>query len=212
MSFHVPPSFILSPSPYAKTLVETLQPFAKVKRILPRRRLYVTIGKNHYCYLLLKGHMSIHRGDNDLMLGTLKAPSITGMGNLISTTSTGYIKMISACDIGVMTIEEAKAVIDSANLWELLAKHTILVQKKLLVSSQQLMASSAYKIVCLQLIELMSEDEKFRASVAAEAYIRDKTNLSRSSIMRILSGLREGGYIDMRRGVLWDIHNLPPEF
>ena len=58
----------------------------------------------------------------------------------------------------------------------------------------------------------MSENEKYRNNITAENYIRDKTNLSRSGIMRILSELKEGGYIEINRGILIKVHQLPEKF
>ena len=58
----------------------------------------------------------------------------------------------------------------------------------------------------------MSEDARLRNSITAENYIRDKTNLSRSGIMRILSELKEGGYIEINRGILMMVHQLPEKF
>ena len=44
---------------------------------------------------------------------------------------------------------------------------------------------------------------------AQAAYIKSRTYLSRSGVMRILAELRTGNYITMERGVLIDIHHLP---
>jgi uncharacterized membrane protein len=39
----------------------------------------------------------------------------------------------------------------------------------------------------------------YRRGITAERYIRDKTQLSRSGVMRILADLKAGGYRDGRR-------------
>ncbi|HDR2347354.1 helix-turn-helix domain-containing protein, partial [Enterobacter kobei] len=51
-----------------------------------------------------------------------------------------------------------------------------------------------------------------RLNTTAAAYIKSRTYLSRSGIMRILSELRTGKYITMERGVLLDIHHLPRKY
>ena len=55
----------------------------------------------------------------------------------------------------------------------------------------------------------MQEPDAIRLNTTAAAYIKSRTYLSRSGIMRILSELRTGKYITMERGVLLDIHHLP---
>ncbi|WP_414714013.1 helix-turn-helix domain-containing protein [Scandinavium sp.] len=51
-----------------------------------------------------------------------------------------------------------------------------------------------------------------RERILVENYIRDKTNISRSRIMRIHSNLKAGGYILMDRGILKDISNIPLKY
>ena len=63
-----------------------------------------------------------------------------------------------------------------------------------------------------QLLNLIEEDERYRAAVTAELYIREKTHLSRSGVMRILADLKTGGFIEMEEGRLIKIHKLPARY
>ena len=76
----------------------------------------------------------------------------------------------------------------------------------------QISQMSAYDIIRFQLVELMQEPEAIRQSITAAAYIKSRTYLSRSGIMRILAELRTGKYITMERGVLIEIHHLPRKY
>lgn len=71
---------------------------------------------------------------------------------------------------------------------------------------------SSYEIIRLQLLELMQEPERLRLNVTAANYIQNRTYLSRSGIMRILSQLRDAQCITLQRGVLLEVHSLPPKF
>ncbi|MEH9277909.1 helix-turn-helix domain-containing protein, partial [Klebsiella quasipneumoniae] len=51
-----------------------------------------------------------------------------------------------------------------------------------------------------------------RQQITAAAYIKSRTYLSRSGIMRILAELRTGNYITMERGILLDINHLPRKY
>jgi hypothetical protein len=53
------------------------------------------------------------------------------------------------------------------------------------------------------------EEDELSGSVTAERYIREKTQLSRSGVMRILADLKTGGFIEMEEGRLIKINKLP---
>ena len=97
-------------------------------------------------------------------------------------------------------------------MWEVLAKHMVVVSSKLFSYSRQLSAPTAYEVICSQLIELMHESESLRETLSAERFIRDRTHLSRSSIMKILADLKTGGYISIENGRLVAIHHLPQKY
>lgn len=208
----LPISTITQPSPYSRELVDKLLPFAEVKRILARKRLFLSTGQKNYCYLILSGQVILHRDDDDLAMTTINAPSLIGVGNMATRSMNGYIKLLTTSDIGILSLERTFDIIRENDLWELLTMHMMVVTSKLYVSNKMLTAPTSYDIIKSQLIELMSENEKYRNNITAENYIRDKTNLSRSGIMRILSELKEGGYIEINRGILIKVHQLPEKF
>jgi CRP-like cAMP-binding protein len=203
---------IISSNPYAKTLTDALRVESEIKQILPRRRLSLTISNVQYCYLILQGSITVHRESDDINLTTVNAPALIGIGNLAGIGMDVYIKMQSTCEIGIITLEKARQVIVDNNLWENLSLHMMVISSKLFASGQLLSAPSSYQIICAQLQELMSEEESLRLSTIAVNYILNKTTLSRSGVMRILSGLREGGYITINRGILLSINKLPDEY
>jgi len=58
----------------------------------------------------------------------------------------------------------------------------------------------------------MTEKEDLRLSVNACDYIQEKTHLSRSRVMKILSDLKTGDYIEIDRGILMKINRLPDNY
>ena len=73
-------------------------------------------------------------------------------------------------------------------------------------------APTAYEMIRQQLLRLMEEEADYRHSVTAERYIREKTQLSRSGVMRILADLKTGGFIEMEEGKLIKINKLPAKY
>lgn len=205
-------SKILRKSDHAQLLIDELKRDAEVKHILPRRRLSMQVGDERFCYVILNGCVTVHRCSDDLAMVTATSPSLIGIGNLQKMQMDGYIKTLVASDIAILKMETVYDIISANQLWESLAMHMMSIAGKLFDSSEQLSAPSAYDIVRAQLNELFSEAPAIRNNITAERYIREKTHLSRSGVMRILAGLKEGGYIVIQRGVLVNIVKLPEKY
>lgn len=196
-------------SPYGELLIEALRPYAEIKKIIPRRNLYLNINDIQYCYLLLEGQFGIYRQSDHRMLGSASYPGILGLGALVTERSSVYMKALTPSVAGRLSLDIVQHVIQELNLWEPLAKHMIILSNRLYISNEQLSAPTAFELVRTQLMELINEDSSIRREVTAERYIRDKTKLSRSRIMHILSELKKGGYIEMQKGILVDVIELP---
>ena len=67
-----------------------------------------------------------------------------------------------------------------------------------------------YSVIRNHLLEMMLLSEETRQRVSILEYIQDRTLLSRSSILNVLSALKKGGYIAFARGgYLQNIVSLP---
>ncbi|WP_336212693.1 winged helix-turn-helix transcriptional regulator [Enterobacter sp. P82] len=205
-------SSILRKSQYSRELMEYLKRDAEVKKFLPRRHLYMQVGEERLCYLLLKGRVTYYRRSDDLAVSTISAPGVVGIGNLQQMQQDGYIKTLVACEIAILKMSTVYEVVSANQLWEHVAKHMMDIAGRLFVHSKHLSAPSAYDMIRLQLIELFNEEPAIRNYITVEKYIRDKTHLSRSGVMRILASLKEGGYIEMHRGKLINIVKLPEKY
>lgn len=203
---------IIRKSPYSDEIIENLKPFAVIKNVTPNRKLFYTKNAVQVCYLILEGQICVERSHDGPTFAVINSPALLGMRGLISTLPKEYLQTITPCSIGIVSIEKAEEVIREKELWEALSKHMMFTSMGLNVYSIQLSAPTAYEIIRYQLYELMSESEKYRGNITAESYIRSKTYLSRSRIMKVLSDLKAGGYIEMRSGVLYGIKELPKTY
>lgn len=203
---------ILRKSEHSILLLQYLKRDAEVKHILPRRHLNMQVGEERYCYLILKGRVTYYRRSDDLAMSTVTAPGLVGIGNLQQMQQDGYLKTLVACDIVILKMSTVYEVISANQLWETVAKHMMDIAGRLFVHSKQLSAPSAYDIIRIQLTELLNEAPAIRNNITVEKYVRDKTHLSRSGVMRILASLKAGGYIEMHRGKLINIVKLPEKY
>lgn len=104
------------------------------------------------------------------------------------------------------------AIIKEKALWGLLSQQLMYVYSRLYNNVMPQGAPTAYEMIRQQLIKLTEEEEDYRLSVTAEKYIREKTHLSRSGVMRILADLKTGGFIEMEEGRLIKINKLPAKY
>ncbi|POT24849.1 Crp/Fnr family transcriptional regulator [Citrobacter freundii] len=203
---------LMTPSPFTESIIEKLEPHCEIKNVSTRKRLYPHSGGKYYCYLLLKGYVAYHRDRNDIAVLTASAPTLFGLNYIASENIITYIKTLMPATIGVMLLDKAIEIIEEHHLWKPVAQHMMVLSNKLYIINEQMSAPTSYELIKFLLLQLMSENETYRKSITAVNYIMGKTQLSRSGIMRILTSLKVGGYIELHRGVLISLNKLPAKF
>ena len=199
-------------SPYAQELISHLLPDCTTRQTARGERLDLQIDGQGMCYLILEGTVAIYRRSDDMMLSTARSPALFGLANLTDIYFNDYLKTVSPCLIGTLTAERVNDIIKEKALWGLLSKKLMFVYSRLYNNVMPQGAPTAYEMIRQQLIKLMEEDDSYRGSVTAERYIREKTHLSRSGVMRILADLKTGGFIEMEEGRLIKINKLPAKY
>ncbi|WP_185955870.1 helix-turn-helix domain-containing protein [Limnobaculum zhutongyuii] len=71
---------------------------------------------------------------------------------------------------------------------------------------------SSYLVVRHLLLQLNLLPKEKRYSINIAEFIQERTNLSRSYIMKVLSDLKTGGYITLRKGRLIELNHLPAKY
>ena len=199
-------------SPYAQELISHLLPECTTRHTARGERLDLEVEGQGMCYLILEGTVAIYRKSDNMMLSTARSPALFGLANLTDIYFNDYIKTVGPCLIGTLTAERVNEIIKEKALWGLLSKQLTFVYSRLYNNVMPQGVPTAYEMIRQQLIKLMEEDESYRSSVTAERYIREKTQLSRSGVMRILADLKTGGFIEIDEGRLIKINKLPARY
>lgn len=186
-------------SPYAQELISHLQPHCATHKTDPGEQLDLQVDGQSMCYLILDGTVAIYRRSDDMMLSTARSPALFGLANLTDIYFNDYLRTVTPCLIGVLTTDRVAEIIKEKALWGLLSNHLMFVYNRLYHNVMPKGAPTAYEMIRQQLVLLMQEDDSYRRSVTAERYIRDKTHLSRSGVMRILADLKTGGFIEWKK-------------
>lgn len=199
-------------SPYAQELISHLQPYCTTRRTGRGERFDLEVNGQGICYLILEGTIAVYRSSDDMMLSTARPPAVFGLANLTDIYFNDYFKTVTPCLIGSLPVEKASEIINENALWDLLSRQLMYVSDRLYHNVMSQGAPTAYEMIRQQLVKLMAEDESYRLNITAERYIREKTRLSRSGVMRILADLKTGGFIDMDDGKLIKINKLPARY
>ncbi|APW88159.1 cyclic nucleotide-binding protein [Klebsiella variicola] len=212
------------PENHDKSLALELKPFRHIetliKHVLPAAER-VVIGRGdvvHYykddirqCFLLLQGSVALHRRGDGIVLNSESAPFILGVSSQFSSEHL-YVRALETSEIARVPLDCFNHIVAHLDLWEHFSKLLIYTASRVYEHCAQISQMSAYDIIRFQLVELMQEPDAIRQKITAAAYIKSRTYLSRSGIMRILAELRTGKYITMERGILLDINHLPRKY
>ena len=199
--------------PVTGSLIDALLPHANLKTYAPGQKLPLRVNDISTCYILLEGTTEFRRGPDGIVVTRIYPPAIAGLIDVqFSTFRESWIETRDVCQIADITFDQAYDIIRKQDLMETLVKHLNGLFGKFYYYTLQNHAPSAYEIIRYQLLELMTETEDFRASTTVENYIRLKTNLSRSGIMKILAELKTGGYVVMDEGKLVKVNKLPAKY
>ncbi|MGL5387364.1 MAG: helix-turn-helix domain-containing protein [Enterobacterales bacterium] len=199
-------------SPHAQDIVNILKDHSIIRIYPEGKKLNLLQNGDFITYLIIKGNVSLYRGNDNLNMFTMTSPALAGIGNSPDSFIEGYLKTLCPCQIGTILSSQARDLIVKNNAWELFSKHLLVASKKIFVFSQRISTPNAYSVIRYQLFELMSEDINMRSNITIANYIMNKVPLSRSRIMGIISDLKAGGYITTDRGKLVKIINLPEKY
>ena len=130
---------------------------------------------------------------------TVYEPHLFGVAEMLQPSRSHGLR--AEVDTEILRIDSDKAMqlFSEHNMWEevtrLLAYHTsYLVYRDDLVLQQR-----TYSVIRNHLMEMLLLPEETRSRVSMLEYIQDRTHLSRSSILNVLSALKKGGYIEFAR-------------
>lgn len=206
-SAHTQPGLIKKPLAEIQRLIDCLLPAAK--QVDTRKGGAINLvkqSKNNtefFVILLISGEIELYRtASNNLLFATASGQNVLGLLGSSLRFSTYKFVPSKNSEIYILPREQAiELIIKHTLIRELLTIHSFIsdVQEK---GGNLLINSTAYEIVCTLLMELADVPEEKRLKISVANYIIDRSNLARSGVMKILSELRIGGYIDINYGKL----------
>lgn len=201
----------VKPFEHIEKIIDNILPSAERRIVSKGDIVHYYQNDIRQCFLLTQGCVALHRRGDGIVLNSESSPFILGVSSQFSSEHL-YVRALETSEIAAVSLERFNHVVAQQNLWEHFSKLLIYTASRVYEHCAQISQMSAYDIIRFQLVELMQEPEAIRQNITAAAYIKSRTYLSRSGIMRILAELRTGKYITMERGVLLDVHHLPRKY
>lgn len=177
--------------------------------ISKKRNIYLTQNSERQCLILLSGSVALCRISDGMVLNAEYAPFIFGANAQLSYSPHLYIKAKETTCLLLIPQNIFYNEVTENGLWQSLAMLQDYTAAKVYAHFMMISQLSAYEIIRCHLIELMNEPDVLKKNITAANYIMEHSLLSRSGVMRILSKLKNEGYIHLSRGILTDIVNLP---
>lgn len=170
----------------------------------------------NFIYFLTEGRFAITRKHDGLYIASVTSPLVMGLSMLFQKVIYQKVEYTlfpeTFCTGYKMTIEDAKVCIDRLGLWQDVAAVLAYSFELLMHRDRHFVGVNAYTMVRYSLLKIHEFSHTDRMHINVEQFIQQHTRLSRSRIMKILSDLRAGEYICMKRGRLLEINNLPEHY
>lgn len=181
-------------------LTAIIEPVAEKLTVAPRKRMTWTYKGRQQMYLLLEGELSILRASDGLLIVTVYEPHLFGIAEMIQPTQGHILRAESVSTVLRVDAQLAAARFRQEGVWEdvaaLLSYHTAY----LIYRDAKIVQQRTYSVIRNHLHEMILLPEETRMRTTILDYIQDRTLLSRSSILNVLSALKQGKYITFKRG------------
>lgn len=203
----------IRPEQSIQRLTALLQPIAEKMKVVPRKRVTWTHKNQPQLFLFLEGELSILRASDGLLIVTVYDPHLFGIAEMIQPVRGHLLRAESESTILRVDAQTAMQVFREEGAWEdvasVLSYHTAyLFYRDALVVQQR-----TYSVIRNHLQEMILLPEETRMKISILDYIQERTHLSRSSVLNVLSALKNGHYIEFKRGgYLLSVNSLPERF
>lgn len=195
-----------------QALFSSLKEFVGERKGRESQRFHLEKEGKRMCFILYSGTCVVRRTYDSLVLSTITAPSIIGLYDIFHPKPEVQICAVVDIQYGMVKVDTLLDFIEKQQLWKNVSYMLMLSTTRFSEYQQETVGISNYELICNMLISLSNENFDIRASTTALEYIRSRSNLSRSGIMKTLSELRVGGYVVIKKGLLIKINSLPRRF
>jgi hypothetical protein len=201
------------PEQSIERLTAILEPIAEKVKLVPRKRITWTHKGRQQMYLFQQGELSLLRASDGLLLVTVYEPHLFGIAEMIQPTQGHILRVETDSTVLRADADQAATLFREQGVWEDVAAVLSYHTAYLIYRDAQVVQQRTYSVIRNHLQEMILLPEEARMRTTILDYIQDRTLLSRSSILNVLSALKQGKYISFKRGgYLLEMTHLPESF
>lgn len=212
-------SFVFSQQakPYAAidTLFSALLPFGQPFILSAGEKLYFDAEQGYRIALLEEGISSYCRSSDHMYITSGFAPSVMGLVDCygktydVTTRPEHYLIAETECHGRAVLLSDFIRIADECDLWHDVARFLAYRLMVMCARDRELVGVDSYLKVRALLIEVWAYPEAYRESINVLTFIQRRTGTSRSRVLKILSELKKGEYIQIDNGRLVGLKKLP---
>lgn len=152
--------------------------------------------------LVVEGALNIYRTADNLRFARATSPNLFGMQGSPFRNNLYQFRSEKGTLLESLPYARALELVNEHRLYKEVLDFQTYLSDFQAYRTNLLISKSTYQIVCAFLFELemMPPEQRLRTSVFN--YIHEHTHLARSGVMKILSDLRQGEYINIENGKL----------
>ncbi|QXY84308.1 Crp/Fnr family transcriptional regulator [Salmonella bongori] len=182
------------------------------------KTLDIRIDNQSHILLITKGTIKACRRVDGIVISNGGSPMILGLVDAyadlyqLAESSDVFFIAETTCEYYPIPVKDFVKKADEKQLWRDISN--ILMYRIAFMTNRDrnLIGQDAYSQIKALLLELWSHPESSRFEINAQNFIQQRTGLSRSRIMQVLSELKAGNYIKILHGRLLELRNLPDSF
>lgn len=193
-------------------ILTSLKPISQLKQGKAGQRFYLDQSQKRMCFLLYSGTCIAKRTHDSFVLSTISSPSILGLQDIFHVKSAIHLSAINDIEYGLITVDEFFSYADDKKLWKNICFMLMLSATRFSEYQREMVGVTNYELICNLLTSLSTESFEIRATTTALEYVQERSQLSRSGIMKTLATLKAGDYISIKNGLLIKINSLPRRF
>ncbi|HCM7229838.1 TPA: helix-turn-helix domain-containing protein [Klebsiella aerogenes] len=190
-------------------LIQRTLPYGKEFKLKSGERISRPAGIKKV-WIITNGIFTIIRRSDAIHMVTSQAPHIFALSDIFNEGPESFVLHAETDCQGVsIPVDDFMIIADKLSLW----RNISIIYSWLITMSmyrdQTLVSGKAYNIIRAHLLELAALKEEIRMGITIESFIRQRTTFSRSNTLKIISKLRNAGYIQTKNGRLIHISQLP---
>lgn len=191
-------------------LFTALQHDSHQMNVVPRKRLHWQYKGEPQLYLFEQGEVSVLRATDGLVMASAYDPHLFGLAESIQSLQCHILRVETESTILRVDAKKAMKIFDEQNLWRDVSITLSYFTSYLFYRDDLVVQQRTYSVIRNHLLEMsqLPLDTRMRTSILE--YIQERTHLSRSSVLNVISSLKTESYLEIKRGgYLLGVNNLP---